>query len=106
MFRFDMIMPTISYKFSIKAPIGEISQANFSYQNETPSEHTYIFSTSHPEIANVASNEVKLQPGDKVQVPFVLKVMDKPRQAQILIFAEEKESHKCDALLFTISYVL
>ena len=99
-------MPSISYKYSIKAPIGEISQASFSYQNETAAEHTYEFSTSHPDIAYVAENVVKLQSGDKAVVPVVLKVMDRPRQAQILIFAEEKESHKCEALLFTISYVL
>ncbi len=106
MFRLELVMPAISYKYSIQAPIGEISQATFTYQNETAAEHTYEFSTSHPDIAYVANNLVKLQPGDKAAVPMVLKVMDRPKQAQILIFAEEKESRKCQALLFTISYIL
>jgi len=106
MFRLNLSSPKISYKYKVKAPIGEVSKAIFNYQNETGSEHTYEFSVSHPDIAFIETPSIKLSPGDKVEVQVILKAMDKAKQAQILVFVEETENCKCEALLFIISYVL
>ncbi len=104
--RLDMQKPNITLKYNIKAPIGEVSQTEFVYQNASAQSHTYEFSTSHPDLVHIPQNSVALQPGDRASVPIVLKAMDKPKQAQLLIFVLESESGKHEALLFTISYVL
>eukprot|EP00826_Nyctotherus_ovalis_P011509 TRINITY_DN12993_c0_g1_i1.p1 TRINITY_DN12993_c0_g1~~TRINITY_DN12993_c0_g1_i1.p1 ORF type:complete len:299 (-),score=55.31 TRINITY_DN12993_c0_g1_i1:110-1006(-) len=106
MFRLNLSAPKINYKYKVKAPIGEVSRAGFIYQNESGSEHIYEFAASHPEIASLETRSAKLKPGEKASVQVILKPMEKPKQAQILIFVEETESCKCEALLFIISYVL
>jgi hypothetical protein len=106
MFRLNLSAPKISYKYKVKAPIGEVSRANFNYQNEAGTEYTYEFSVSHPDIASIETPSAKLLPGDKVSVQVILKPMEKPKQAQILVFVEETESSRCEALLFIISYIL
>ncbi len=106
MLRLDMQKPNITLKYNIRAPIGEVSQTEFAYQNSSLQEHTYEFSTSHPEVVNLPQSTMTLKPGEKTSVPMVLKAMDKPRQAQLLIFAVQVEGGTHEALLFTISYVL
>lgn len=96
----------VSYKYSVKAPIGEISSAKFYYANESAADHKYHFSTSHPDIVGVPKESVKVKSGDKAEVTVMLKVMSKPVQARVLIFVKEKETKKCEALLFIISYVI
>lgn len=104
--RVDMEMPHITYKYNIKAPIGEVAKTGMVFCNSTAQEHSYIFTASHPEIVNIVQNTFTLKPADKIQVPLILKAMDKPKQAQILIFAQEEDSGKHEAMVFTISYVL
>ena len=104
--RLDLQKPNILFKYPITAPIGEISQTTFTYQNASTEARTYEFSTSHPEIAYIPQNTISLQAGDKAAVPITLKVMDRPKQAQILVYAVEKDGGvKHEAMLFTISYV-
>jgi len=106
LFRLNIVSPVVSYKYSVKAPIGEISSAKFNYANETAVDHTYRFSTSHPNIVSIPKEPIRIKSGDKAEITAMLKVMSKPMQARILIFVKEKETKKCEALLFIISYVI
>ena len=98
MFELNISSPVVSYQYSIKAPIGEMSNAKFYYINETATDNLYRFTTSHPNIMKLPEGYVNLKSGDKAQITAVLKVMTKPTQAKVLVFVEQKGTRKCDEI--------
>jgi len=105
MIRIESKAPNIILEYNITVPLKETVQTSFEYQNTSLSEKKIDFDTSHPEIFKILQRDFKIAPGAKTVVPVMLKAMEEPMQAKILIFAFEKETTKHEAFLFTISYV-
>ena len=105
LFRIEAKSPNIQFQYNIKAPIREVSQTAFEYQNTTNQERTLEFSCSHPEIFRIMETTHTLGPGGKAKIPVRLKAMDQPSQAQVLVYISEPTKGKHEAIAFTITFL-
>lgn len=101
----EILKPNLSFQYNIQAPAGEISQANWNYENKTEKNHQYIFSSSDEEVVHIPKTVFQLEPGEKIVLPVVLKAMRKNTQAVILIYVIEEDTGNHEALVFNIKYI-
>jgi len=103
--RLNIKQPNIVLQYNIKTYLNEAVETSFEYQNTTLVEKDIEFVTSHPELVHILKKDWKVEAGNKVAVPIVLKEVKEVIQMKVLVFAMEKSGTKHEALLFDISYI-